>query len=48
MQLACLFDPFVDAAEHFFVPGCSLCEVHEVLYHLPAVPNRPDRQRSAF
>jgi hypothetical protein len=40
-----LFDLFVDIAEHFLVPSCSLCEVHERLYHLQAVSNRPVRGR---
>jgi hypothetical protein len=40
MKFAALFDPFVDAAEHFLVPGCSLCEVHGVLYHPAPVSNR--------
>ena len=40
MQFAALFDLFVDTAEHFLVPGRSLCEVHGVLYHPAPVSNR--------
>jgi hypothetical protein len=32
MELGSLFDLFVDTPEHLLVPGCSLCEIHVVLY----------------